>query len=210
MAKKSLILYASWTGNTEKVALRFKKVLEQKGWQCDILKVDQKTDVKHPPFQYEAYDLLCVGSPVVHKKPVEEVMSIMAGAPLPPSEGGPKAAFMGKGPREVPEKYRVPEERIAKTITGKIVFGPDAKKGVVFMTYGGTHLGPKEAAPAMSLMALEMEHIPFQCVGQFACPGKHGNKDRPDQWFKDLTKRPNERDLQKAEIFMAEVLEEIG
>jgi len=211
MGKKCLIIYASWTGNTEKVAMRFQKVFKEKGWDVDTFKIDHHTDVKNPPFDFDVYDFLCVGSPVIHKKPVEEVMSVLAGAPLPPSEGGPRGAFMGMKMEEIPEKYRFPErlrKRLEKMPPGKIVFGPDTKKGVVFMTYSGNHLGPKEADPAMRLLALEMEHIPFECVGMFSCPGKHG-EDMPGAWYKDLSKRPNERDLIKAEIFIAEILESL-
>jgi hypothetical protein len=57
------------------------------------------------------------------------------------------------------------------------------------------------------LLALEVEHILFECVGMFCCPGKYGPKDSPTAWFPDLTKRPNARDLQKAEIFISEILE---
>ena len=49
MAKKGLVIYASWTGNTEKVALRFQKVFEKYGWECDMLKVTKHTDVKTYP-----------------------------------------------------------------------------------------------------------------------------------------------------------------
>lgn len=212
MLKKCLVMYASWTGNTEKVAKRFQKIFEAKGWRVDMFKVDHKTDVKNPPFEYSDYDFVCVGSPVIHKKPVEEMMSILAGAPLPPSEGGPKGAFMGMGFDRIPEKYRFSErmkKRMQENPPGKIVFGPDSKKGVVFMTYSGNHLGPKEVDPAIRLLALEMEHIPIECLGMFSCPGKHENEDRPGQWYKDLTKRPNERDLKKAEIFIEEIIEGI-
>jgi len=231
MAKKCLILYASWTGNTKKVALRFQKVFQSKGWEVNLFKVDHKTDVKNPPFEYRDYDFLCVGSPVIHKKPVEELMSIMAGAPLPPSEGGPKVALVGVTREEdVPEKYRFTQrmrDRQKDMKPGKIVFGPDSKKGVIFMTYSGNHLGPKEADPAMRLLALEMEHIPFECVGMFSCPGYHGpgkasgskgasapkdapeRKGAPQGWFKDLDTRPNARDLEKAEIFISEILESL-
>jgi len=210
MAKKSLIMYTSWTGNTEKVANRFKKVFEKYGWKCDMFKVDHHTDVKNPPFELMDYDLLCVGSPVVHKKPIEELISIMAGAPLPPSEGGPKAAFMGMKMENIPEKYRFSKKMMARQKDmpmGKIVFGPGSKKGIVFATYAGGHLGPAEVEPALALMALEMEHMPVKCIGKFSCPGKHGENPMPGQWYKDLPSRPNERDLLKAEIFMEEMLE---
>ena len=90
---------------------------------------------------------------------------------------------------------------------GKIVLGPESKKGIVFVTYAGHEFGPPEAVPALETLALEMEHTKFKCTGKFSCPGKFGNPTRA--YFKDIDKRPHERDLLKAEIFIEEVLEEL-
>jgi flavodoxin len=59
--RKSLILYQTMSGNTEKVAFRFKKVFEKKGWKCDIFKVDKNMDADNLPFDFQDYDFLCVG-----------------------------------------------------------------------------------------------------------------------------------------------------
>jgi len=151
-------------------------------------------------------------------------------------------------------------------VQGKIVPGP--KNGIVFVTYNGGHLGPKEAEPALSLLELEIEHLRFKCIGKFSCPGKmnfgggdavgrvaqwfgwtkesaqgkiqryNENPEAPEfaaftledrqqiarakasgqmpqggtpharAWHWDLDNRPNERDLQKAEIFLEEILED--
>ena len=61
MSKRSLIVYESRTGNTEKVALTFKGVFEKAGWKCDMFKIDSKTDVHNPPFDYGDYDFVCIG-----------------------------------------------------------------------------------------------------------------------------------------------------
>jgi hypothetical protein len=199
MAKKSLIAYSSLTGNTEKVALQFKKVFEKKGWQCDMFKIDHRTNLRALPFKLQDYDFLCVGSPVIHKRPLEEIVTLLFGRPLVSNAGGkeaienrskPPAEFIQQLPKENPDR--------------KIILGPDTKKGVIFMTYGGIHLGPKEVEPAIGLLALLMEHIPFECVGKFSCPGRFAGHVG---WYKDLEQRPNERDLQKAEFFIEEVLE---
>ena len=190
MTKKSLILYASVTGNTEKVALRFKEEFLKKGWECDMFKVDKKTDIKNPPFDFSDYDFLCIGSPVHDVLPVKEVIKIMFNSPLS-AHYPPKA---GRGGRN----YR------------RVIIGP--KKGVVFATYAGSHLGPKEAEPALSLLGLEMEHLKFECIGKFACPGAMAslkNRPTPRYWHKDIHTRPNERDLMKAEIFLSEIIEDV-
>jgi hypothetical protein len=58
-----LITYSSITGNTEKVALRFKETFEKRGWQCDIFKVRKRAeDILRPPFDIRSYDFICDGS----------------------------------------------------------------------------------------------------------------------------------------------------
>ena len=204
MAKKSIIMYASWTGCTEKVAVAFKQAFEKKGWECDLFKVDHNTDMENPPFDYTTYDFLCVGSPVVAKKPIEEVIRAL-------DKGGFAWIGTGGGPEKVRanELYERAWSRLQERgVEGpeKIIFERNDKKGIVFATYGGEHLvPPKEAEPALTYMECVMEHHGFQCVGKFCCPGKHG-KIR-SAWFKDLPDRPHERDLLKAGIFMEETIE---
>ena len=81
MSKKSLIIYSSNTGNTEKVAQRFKETFEKKEWDCDIFKVGRKMDVRNPPFNIPDYDFLCVGSPVIIGLPTFEIMYVLTKNP---------------------------------------------------------------------------------------------------------------------------------
>ncbi len=185
MSKRSLIVYASYTGNTEKVALRFKGVLEKHGWQCDMFKITKTTDFEHPPFKYDDYDFVCVGSLVTSSVPTQESLDIMRKNPLS-AHYRPAAGKKGEG-------YK------------KVVPGP--KKGIVFVTYGGAHMGPPEAEPALMHLALELEHLKFICVGKFACPGKMFDTPMPQYFFKDLHLRPDERDLKRAELFMEDMLD---
>jgi len=41
------------TGNTEKIAMRFKQVFINKKWQCDVFKIDKNTDTDNPPFDFK-------------------------------------------------------------------------------------------------------------------------------------------------------------
>lgn len=206
MANKSLIMYSSWTGNTEKVALRFKEVFEKKGWECDLFKVDENTDPENPPYDYSNYDFLCVGSPVVAKKPLEELIRVL--------EKGRGSAWMAASSK--PEQKKVLNEKFAQAwqrfqslgVTGpsRTTYSFEDKKGIVFVTHAGEHIEPyKEAEPALVLLACLMEHFGFQCVGQFPCPASHGKIT--SAWFKDLPNRPHARDLLKAEIFLEETIE---
>ena len=214
MAKKSIILYSSLTGNTEKVALRFKKVFDKQGWECDIFKVDKNMDFRNPPFNLAEYDFFCVGSYVVLDWPTEEIINLLVKNPLSGHSGEPtreELARRGESPKapDGPPQGAPPaggqEEQPRPRPRAKIIPGP--QKGIVFATYGGMHLGPKEAIAALAQMDLEMEHMGIKCIGHFSCPGKHGNAGG-DTWHKDLPLRPNERDLLRAELFLEEKLEE--
>jgi hypothetical protein len=92
----------------------------------------------------------------------------------------------------------------------KIILGPGSPKAVVFITYGGYEFGPKEANPALELLELEIEHIGFQCIGRFRCPGKFLDDPMPGTFHGDIRDRPNEKDLLKAEMFIEEKLDEIA
>jgi flavodoxin len=212
MARKGLVYYASQTGNTEKIALIFKKVFEAKGWECDCVKAGKNAK----PDDVNGYDLICIGSPVIAGVPTRDTGSLWmeGGAPpdvpagSPPEGNGapaPGAPPLAGGPplslswRQEPAKY---------------------KKGVAFVTYTGSRRGPAEAMPALALIELQMEDQGFRCIGKLACPGKHGGSslgpqgDKPKDpdemrdWHWEQQSRPHERDLQKAETFLAEIIED--
>src|SRR4030042_161474 len=181
--KKSLILYQTMTGNTEKVVLRFQKVFEKKGWECRVFKVDKETKFDNLPFDFQDFDFLCAGSGVYSALPGKELTDVMYKTTHQPRRAG-----------KIVRVHR------------RIIVGP--KKGIVFVTYAGTHTGPNEAEPALSLLELTIEHLRFKCVGRFSCLGSIGKRATPGFWFGDIRNRPNERDLLKAEIFLEEKLEE--
>jgi hypothetical protein len=197
MAEKCLIIYASRSGNTTKVANRFKTTFERNGWQCDLFRVDKKTDPGHPPFQIRDYDFVCVGTGLFMHEPYSEITTVI------------RWQIYGADPWELarlgPERGPVR----ALDVHHRIVLGPESKKALVFATYAGYEFGPKEAKPALELLALEIEHLEFQCIGQFCCPGRYLNNPTPRTYHGDIRKRPDERDLLKAEMFVEEKLEEI-
>ena len=210
MGKKCLVVYSSHSGNTKKVALRFKSTFEKNGWSCNMFKVRKKAeDILRPPYNIYDYDFLCVGSGIVAHGPYSELLlfirRIMYGF-------DPRIGLKLRG-----EEVTYLKEPITDTKRGdpaeihrKISFKPNSKKCAVFVTYGGMEFGPKEAVPAMQLLALEIEHLEFECVGQFCCPGKYLNHPTPRAYHGDIRERPNKRDLLKAEIFVEEILEQIA
>jgi hypothetical protein len=196
LSKKCLIVYASHTGNTEKVALRFKTTVEKRGWECDAFRIDQKTDLDHPAFGFNNYDFVCIGSGVELHEPYSEILAAIR---IPRYGFDPRLPAtrpnFGKGAEPVKHD--------------KIIFGTESKKAIVFITYAGYDLGVREAEPALALLAVEIEHLHFQCIGRFCCLGKFLNGPTPETYYGDIRDRPNEIDLMKAEIFMDEMLDEI-
>jgi hypothetical protein len=212
MDKKCLITYSSFTGNTEKVALRFKETFEKQGWQCDIFKVQKNADdILRPPFDIHQYDFVCAGSGLRAHLPYNEVLNMLRGF----RTGMDPRITLGFRDETIPYITEpVPEipprNRDPRNVHRKIILGPDSPKAVVFITYGGYEFGPKEAEPALQLLALEIEHIGFQCIGQFSCPGKFIDDPMPRTFHGDIRDRPNEKDLLKAQMFIEDKLEEIA
>lgn len=213
MPKRCLILFSSFTGNTEKVAIRFRDTFIRHGWSCDLFKVQKRAkDILDPPFFLETYDFLCVGSGIRLHLPYNEILNLLRRLiygvdPRIPLQFRDETIPYIQGP--VPEAPPPWEDPQLAGKHRKIVLGPDSRKAVVFVTYAGYEFGPKEAEPALKLLALEVEHLGFQCIGHFCCPGRYYPYPTPYTYHGDITDRPNEKDLLKAELFIEERLEEI-
>jgi hypothetical protein len=211
MGNKCLIIYSSLSGNTEKVALRFKSTFEKNGWECDIFKIRKRAeDILNPPFDIYSYDFVCVGSGIRAHLPYNETLNVLRRLRLGMD---PRIALLGRDetiPYITEPMPKPPPPEHVLNVHRKIVLGPDARKAVVFVTYAGCEFGPKEAEPSLQLLDLEIEHIGFKCIGHFCCPGIYLNHPTPRWYHGDIRDRPNERDLLKAEMFIEEKLEEIA
>lgn len=176
MAKKALIVYASITGNTEKVAMKFKEVFEKKGqpwgdWDCDVYKITKNSDKKKAPCHLDDYDFLCVGAPIWAGIPplylFDDHLGALGAVMMP-------QAALERSLGDEPTK--TPEEMMASMMAQfKAGWGP--KKGVVFVTYGGQGQGPMEAQAALSCLELRLDASRVKTVGKFACCG--GMWDEP-------------------------------
>lgn len=194
MAKKCLITYSSFSGNTEKIALKFKETFENNGWRCDIFKVRKNAeDILRPPFDIHSYDFVCAGSGLRAHLPYNEVLNMLRGFR---TGMDPRITLRFRDEtipyitEPIPE---IPPQKDPKTHHKKIVLGPDSPKAVVFITYGGYEFGPKEAQPAIQLLALELEHVGFQYIGQFCCPGKYLDDPMPRTFHGDIGIDPTKK-----------------
>jgi hypothetical protein len=211
MVKRCLVTYSSYTGNTEKVALRLKETFEKKDWQCDIFKVRKNADdILRPPIDIRSYDFVCAGSGLRAHLPYNEILNMLRGLR---TGFDPRITLRFRDEtipyitEPVPE---LPSNRKAKLDHHKIILGPGSPRAVVFITYAGYEFGPKEALPAVQLLSLELEHIGFQFIGHFCCPGKYVDDPMPRTFHGDIRDRPNEKDLLKAQMFIEKKLDEIA
>jgi hypothetical protein len=163
--KKALIVYASITGNTEKVAMRFKEVFDRKGpwgdWQCDVFKVTKKTYQEKAPYRIEDYDFLALGAPIWAGIPPLYLFDDHKGALTP-------IMMPQMKPGEPPPMMPGPGEG----------WGP--KKGLAFITYGGQGQGPIEANAALTCLEIRLDAARIKCVGKFACCGKQWTEPTVD------------------------------
>ena len=67
MKRKALIIYASLTGNTEKIAKAFQRTFEHYGFTVDMYKITNKS--KRINFNYRDYDVVCMGSLIIAGAP---------------------------------------------------------------------------------------------------------------------------------------------
>ncbi len=172
--KKNIIVYASNTGNTEKVANALKDNFDRYGWESTLKKLPEDYDVENPDFDFDDYDFVCVGSPVISELPLPQVRKVMW--------------------KKWPGKH-------------KVVPGP--KCGLVFCSFGGLHLGPKEAEPALKLLEVEVEHLLFKVIGTLAIPGSMGDSYDPDGYYGDTRGRPNVEDLKDVASFVDDIMKKL-
>lgn len=149
--KKALVLYASITGNTEKIGFAFREALEEMGWTVDTCKMTGKTNFIENPIFFDDYDLLFLGSP------------IMAGVPSPllPKHLGLTQSIP---PRMYSDRLIMPGLKRPET-------EDYAPYGVVYATYGGASTGPKECLATLEIEKLYLDNLYVQNVGMFACLG---------------------------------------
>ena len=134
--QKGLIMVASVTGNTMRVAKAFGKAFENVGWTYDLVQIDKNTNFKKDPVYFDDYDFVCLGSP------------IMAGLPAPAI-----GRVLGLTQPEPPRMWK--GSRIPGMPSGDC--DPNDVKGVVFATYAGA------IREAYSTLAVEKQYL--ECLG---------------------------------------------
>jgi hypothetical protein len=165
---RALIVYYSVTGNTEKVAMAIKKGVERGGLQPVVKEVSEASNE-----ELYRYDLLCLGSPVIHALPPEPVMRFII---------------------ERGNEYR--KRHFVRIDTQPI----PGKKAVVFVTFSGPHIGVEEAVPAGKYLRQALMHLGFEVEEWYVVAEFHGWKLGSTRGrLGDIRGRPNAEDLANIE-----------
>lgn len=192
--KKALIMYATITKNTERIAKAFAESFAHYGWQADLVRISNKSG--NVTGSYSDYDVVCLGSPIVAGSPLmciqkrfspgggsslEEDVTKNAEAGVGFNTGGvglrgPAGGPGGPGGPEGPGGPGGPEmpdaDGAARWAGGPISHNQHFPLGIIFTTYGGGCSGPEEANGTLALLKLYLTQKNVRVIGTFACCGK--------------------------------------
>jgi len=177
---KALILYASMTGNTEKIARWFKESFEHYLFDVTLFKMTPKADWKgmQEKLYFDDYDVVCLGSPIVAGAPlmiVTRVLSLGGGGVL--ESRIEASSSKGNSPGGGPPTAGAPDmlvrwRRKQGPYMGVLPKHEYQPLGVVFTTYGGGFYGSDECLATLELLKLYLELNDVKVIGKFACCGK--------------------------------------
>lgn len=174
--RRALILYASMTGNTEKIANCFKEAFEEYCWDVKMFKMTAGADWlgEQENLYFDDYDVICVGSPIIAGSPMNIVRQALA------LHGGGEDLHdilrkkLEKEGREF-KPGRSPElffwRRNFSKYPGILTPGDSRPVGIVFTTYGGGFFGSGECLATLETMKMYLELKSVDVIGKFACPG---------------------------------------
>ncbi len=194
--RRALILYATMTKNTERVANWFREQLEYYYWDVTMFRLVKSADWAgmQKDLYFDDYDLVLLGSPIVAGFPltiVNKVFSLGAGGALEENvnkqvESGKGfqagADVMGGGPDGVsgaagegggkPGAVGAHWRRHMCPYPGGACRDNYKPYGVVFTTYGGGFFGPVEASATLEILKMYLNLNDVQTIGRFACCGR--------------------------------------
>lgn len=189
--RRALILYATMTKNTEKIAEWFKETFENYQWEVTMYRLKNNMDMEamQPNVYFDDYDVVCLGSPIVAGYPlkiVSKLFSLGAHSGLEErttenvEKGGsfsmpPMPAPGEEGAPQAPQKTADIEWRRSGNrgpYPGAIYFNQYKPLGIVFTTYGGGFYGSDEATATLEILKMFLQLNNVAVIGRFACCGK--------------------------------------
>ena len=167
---KTIILYWSKSGNTERAARAIQEGFRAAGAHVTIRQLKKSDDAED--IDFFAYDLVCIGFPSYGWRPPGTVEKFLLNKFGTYGDAG----FVEIGAPKVP-----------------------GRNALIFCTYSGPHTGIREAVPAVLYAGQFFEHLGFTIVGEWYVVGEyHGWEEGSTQGkLGDIRGRPNKDDLEK-------------
>lgn len=174
--RRALILYATMTKNTEKIALWFRETFEYYNWDVTFFKMANNADWggMREKLYFDDYDAVCLGSPIVAGAPLQVVIKAMSlgGGGALEKEVQDKLDSQAGDAAAAPAKPGAMWRRHMAPYAGVLRKGDHRPLGIVFSTYGGGFYGSGECIATLETLKLYLSLNNVDVVGRFACGGK--------------------------------------
>lgn len=175
--RRALILYATMTKNTEKVATWFNETFQEYGWETKFIRIKPKMDwaALQDEVYFDDYDLVALGSPIVGGAALQPVMRALS--------------FGGGGALEKEVQNNIDTKKADAAAPAAPPGGPRWRRtnppspgmrnpngprpyGIVFTTFGGGFYGTTEATATLEQLRLYLVLNNIDVIGRFSCAGK--------------------------------------
>ena len=192
--RRALIMYATMTSNTEKVANWFAETFDAYNWDVKTVRIKgpKTLEEERENLFFDDYDVICLGSPIVGGAPLQPIIKAFSLG----GGGGLETTTMqqlDKPPMDAP-----PDDSLDKSLwrreplpyPGVLNKNHVRKMGIVFSTYGGGFFGSGECMATLETLKLYLSNYSVDVVGYFACCGReHGPAgydpgQKPRKFFK--------------------------
>ncbi|NTV91572.1 MAG: hypothetical protein HGA22_14635, partial [Clostridiales bacterium] len=174
--RRALILYATMTHNTEKIAAWFKETFEHYCWEVTYFKMAADSDWAgmQERLYFDDYDVVCIGSPIVAGAPLQIVIKAMSlgGGGALEKDVQLKIDSKDKETAAPPAKPSGKWRRNRAPYAGVLNRQDSRPLGIVFTTYGGGFYGSGECLPVLELLKHYLALNSVDVIGKFACGGR--------------------------------------
>lgn len=175
--RRALILYATMTKNTEKIAGWFQETFEKYCWDVNLIKIEApaKMQAMQEQLYFDDYDVIALGSPIVAGAPLQNViknMSLGGGGALEKEVQDKLDADPSGNAAAAPARPGVIWRREKAPYAGALRREENRPLGIVFCTYGGGFYGSGECMATLETLKLYLTCNNVDVVGKFACAGR--------------------------------------
>lgn len=175
--RRALILYATMTKNTEKVATWFNETFNEYGWETNLIRIMPNTNWAElqDKLYFDDYDLICLGSPIVGGAPLQPVIKALSfggGGALEKVVQKKLDQKAGDAAAPAAKPGGAQWRRTKAPCPGMADYAAPRPYGIVFTTYGGGFYGTEEAEATLATLKQYLVQNHVDVIGRFCCAGK--------------------------------------